>query len=139
MPPSYLPSTEPETTERVATTPAKMAAALRTFFRIADAWQLGAEDAGVLLGKPSRATLFNWKAADVRRLPHDTLCRISYVLGIWKALQIMFPTPERADAWVRKPNTLLGGQSALQRMLAGDLTDLAAVRALLDAARGDGA
>jgi hypothetical protein len=93
----------------------------------------------VLLGRPSRATLFNWKAGEVRRLSHDTLCRVSYVLGIWKALQILFPTPERADAWVRKRNALLHGQSPLQRMLAGDVTDLAAVRAVLDAARGDGA
>jgi hypothetical protein len=136
---TYLPSTEPERPQRQDLTPAKVAAAMRTFFRIADAWGLTAEESGVLLGRPSRATLFKWKAGDVRRLAYDTLRRVSYVLGIWKALQILFPAPTQADAWVRKPNALLGGQTALQRMLAGDVTDLAAVRALLDAARGDGA
>ena len=136
---AYRYSPEPTVVGRLALTPAKMAAGLRTFFRIAEAWQLDAEQTRRLLGQPSRATLFNWKSADVSRLPHDTLCRISYVLGIWKALQILLPQPAQADAWLHKPNALLGGQSALQRMLAGDITDLAMVRALLDAARGDGA
>jgi hypothetical protein len=94
------------------------------------------EQARVLLGGPSRATLYNWKAGRVRALPHDTLQRISYLLGIHKALQILYSDPALADVWVRRPNAAFGGQSALERMLAGDVTDLAAVRCHLDAARG---
>ena len=57
-------------------------------------------------------------------------------MGIHKALRHLFKEPARAYAWVKKPNAAFGGQSALERMLAGDVTDLAAVRAYLDAERG---
>ena len=110
--------------------------AVRAFFRLAELWGLTMEQARVLLGRPSRATLYNWKAGRVRALPHDTLRRISYLLGIHKALQILYSDPALADAWIQRPNAAFGGQSALERMLAGDVSDLAAVRAHLDAARG---
>jgi Protein of unknown function (DUF2384) len=97
------------------------------------------EEARVLLGRPSRARLYNWKAGRVRGLPHDTLQRISYLLGIHKALQILYSDPALADGWVRRPNSAFGGQSALERMLAGDMVDLAAVRAYLGGVRGGGA
>jgi len=90
----------------------------------------------LLLGRPSRATMYNWKAGRARAVPHDTLRRISYLLGIYKALQILYREPHLADTWIRRPNAAFGGQSALERMLAGDVTDLAAVRSHLDAARG---
>ncbi|MEO6593337.1 MAG: MbcA/ParS/Xre antitoxin family protein [Planctomycetota bacterium] len=118
--------------------PGKIAIAMSAFFRLADAWQLSADEARTLLGQPARATFFQWKAGQVGRVPYDTIRRISWLLGIWKALQILFPVAERADAWVRRQNSLLGGQSALQRMLAGDVTDLAEVRSMLDYARGGG-
>ena len=112
------------------------AVALRAFFRLAELWGLTMEQARVLLGRPSRATLYNWKAGRAGTLPHDTLQRISYLLGIHKALQILYGDAALADAWVRRPNAAFGGRSALEHMLAGDVTDLAAVRAHLDAARG---
>jgi Protein of unknown function (DUF2384) len=112
------------------------AVALRAFFRLVELWGLTMEQARVLLGRPARATLYNWKAGRVRALPHDTLRRISYLLGIHKALQILYSDPALADSWIQRPNAAFGGQSALERMLAGDVTDLAAVRAHLDAARG---
>jgi hypothetical protein len=112
------------------------AVALRAFFRLAELWGLSMEQARVLLGRPSRATLYNWKAGKAKSLPYDTLRRISYLLGIFKALQILYQDPALADAWLARPNAAFGGQSATERMLAGDVTDLAAVRAHLDAARG---
>jgi hypothetical protein len=123
---------------RIGESPAKVAIALRAFFRLADAWQLSTDEARMLLGQPARATFFQWKAGRCGRLSHDVVRRISWLLGIWKALQILFSDAGRADAWIRSENALLGGQSALQRMLAGDVSDLAAVRAVLDAARGGG-
>jgi hypothetical protein len=110
--------------------------ALCAIFRLVDLWGLTMEEVRVLLGQPSRARLYNWKAGKIRGLPHDTLRRISYLLGIHKALQILYSEPALADAWIRRSNAAFGGQSALERMLAGDITDLAAVRAHLDAARG---
>ena len=110
--------------------------ALRAFFRLVGLWGLSMEEARVLIGRPSRATLYNWKAGKVRSLPHDTLRRVSYLLGIHKALQILYADPTLADGWLKRPNQAFGGQGALERMLAGDVADLAAVRAHLDAARG---
>ena len=121
------------------TTPADVAgAALRTFFRIAEAWGLTTEEQMILLGSPSRSTFFAWKKKGVDRLPRDVLERLSYIFGIWKALQILLPDPAAADAWVRQPNTapLFGGKSALSRMLSGNVADLYVVRQYLEAERG---
>ena len=123
-------------TEQAPAEAHKDSVALRAFFRLAELWGLTMEQARLLLGRPSRATLYKWKAGRVRSGPYDTLRRISYLHGIYKALQILYRDPQLADAWISRPNAAFGGQSALERMLAGDLSDLAAVRAHLDAARG---
>jgi hypothetical protein len=115
------------------------AAGLRAFFNISRDWALSEQEQLILLGQPSRSTYYKWKSApetaDVKR---DTLERLSYVLGVYKALQILLPDLAAADAWVKKPNTapLLGGKSALDRMLGGNVGDLLAVRQYLDAQRG---
>ena len=108
------------------------------FLRISDAWGLAAEEQRVILGSPSRSTFRRWSTSPERLvLRADTLERISYVLGIFKALQVLFPEPERADAWIRRRVEAppLNGQSALQRMLAGRVVDLADVRRYLDSLR----
>lgn len=117
----------------------KVAIAVKAAFSAMDAWGITNEEARILLGQPKRSTFYHWKRGDVRGVPYDTIRRISYLLGIWKALQILFQDTDQADGWVRRKSEQLGGQSALERMLGGDVTDLAAVRKLLDAARGDGA
>lgn len=113
--------------------------ALRTFFRIAEAWSLTTDQQMTLLGITARSTYFNWKkrTADTV-LPKDTLERISYILGIYKALQILLPDTAAADAWVKRPNSapLFAGHSALDRMLSGHVADLFVVRQYLDAQRG---
>lgn len=111
--------------------------ALRAFFRIADAWRLTVQEQVTLLGVP-RSTYFSWKKKETESLPKDTIERISYILGIYRALQILLPDPRAADAWVRKPNAAppFQGQSALQRMLSGRVADLYVVRQYLDAERG---
>ena len=112
--------------------------ALRTFFRIAELWGLSVDEQMTLLGVTSRSTFFKWKRAQAVTLPKDTLERISYILGIYKALQILLPDEHAADAWIRKPNAvpLFAGQSALSRMLSGHVSDLYVVRQYLDAQRG---
>ncbi len=118
---------------------AMSAAGLRAFFNIARDWQLSTDAQMTLLGAPGRSTFFKWKAApESADLKRDTLERLSYLLGIYKALQILLPDPAAADAWVNKPNdaTVFGGRSALARMLAGNVADLYAVRQYLDAQRG---
>jgi hypothetical protein len=115
------------------------AAGLRAFFNIARDWGLNTDAQMVLLGTPGRSTFFKWKAApESADLKRDTLERLSYILGIYKALQVLLPATESADAWVKQPNSapLFGGKSALDRMLAGNVADLLAVRQYLDAQRG---
>jgi hypothetical protein len=112
--------------------------ALRAFFQLAEHWQLRIADQRKLLGDPPESTFYKWKRQQDGLPGRDTIERISYLLGIWKALQILFPDPPQADAWLHKPNqtSLFGGQSALERMLSGNVADLFVVRQYLDAQRG---
>jgi hypothetical protein len=112
--------------------------ALRAFFKLAERWKLRVADQRKLLGDPPESTFYNWKRERDGALSRDTLERISYLLGIFKALAILFPQPDRADAWLRRPNDAptFGGQSALERMLSGNVADLYVVRQYLDAQRG---
>lgn len=115
------------------------AAGLRAFFNIAQAWGLNTDEQMTLLGSPGRSTFFKWKSAPENAdLKRDTLERLSYLLGIYKALQILLPDSSAADAWVKKPNAapMFAGKSALERMLGGNISDLLAVRQYLDARRG---
>lgn len=112
------------------------AVAKRGFFRIAELWGMTVDQMRVVLGAPSRSTFYNWKKGEGGLLPRDTLERISYVLGIYKGLQVLFPDAHQADAWVGKPNQAFGGRSALERMLAGNVADLQAVRSYVDYVRG---
>lgn len=130
---------QPRSLDRAGFDPDELgSAALTAFFNITAAWGLGAEEERVLLGLPPRSTFFKWKSERAARLSADTLERISYVMGIYKALHILLPTQEMADGWVKKPNKAsgFGGKSALQKMLAGRVVDLADVRRYLDAQRG---
>jgi len=109
--------------------------ALEGFFGIMDRWKADNGTMRKILGSPPERTFYAWKSGEVVRLPYDTFCRIGYVAGIWKALQIVYSRPELADGWVSRPNRAFGGQTPLERMSAGDVTDLAAVRSYVDAAR----
>jgi hypothetical protein len=113
-------------------------AGLRAFARIAEAWGLSVAEQLKLLGIGSRSTYFKWRREQTPRLQQDTLERLSYLLGIYKSLQILLPDPRAADEWVRKPNSAppFGGRSALDRMLSGQVADLYVVRQYLDAVRG---
>ncbi|MEO7149039.1 MAG: MbcA/ParS/Xre antitoxin family protein [Rhodanobacteraceae bacterium] len=112
--------------------------ALRAFFKLAKRWDLRATEQRKLLGDPPESTFYKWKRERDGALGRDTLERVSYLLGIFKALAILFPDPVRADTWLRKPNTAptFGGKSALERMLSGNVADLFVVRQYLDVQRG---
>jgi len=112
--------------------------ALRAFLKIAELWRLSTDEQMTLLGVSTRSTFFGWKKDRETVLSRDTLERISYILGIYKALQILLPDEKAADEWVRRPNSAppFGGRSALERMLSGQVADLFVVRQYLDAQRG---
>jgi hypothetical protein len=114
------------------------APALRTFFNIADVWRLSNQEQRALLGWPPESTFFKYKSGQPGTLSYDTLIRISLVLGIYKALGILYPEPELAHRWIRLPNSnpLFGGRPAIELMTGGDVDGLYQVRRLLDARRG---
>ncbi|PWG03507.1 MbcA/ParS/Xre antitoxin family protein [Sphingosinicella humi] len=111
--------------------------ALRTFFRIADAWSLSEAEQAKLLGLSDAAMVRHrqGKGGEAEALEAETLERISYILGIFKRINTLLPSPERADAWMRRPNSaqVFGGRSPIERLSTGTLEDLQAVRRYLDA------
>ncbi|UUP19882.1 MbcA/ParS/Xre antitoxin family protein [Nitratireductor thuwali] len=98
-------------------------------------WNLTDEQAAILLDMPVR-TYARWKAGAIGRIDRDRRARLSNLMGIHKALRIIFREPQRAYSWISRPNEAFGGNSALDIMLGGELTDLMRVRRYLDAERG---
>jgi hypothetical protein len=117
---------------------ALLAAGLRSFFRLAEEWQLSEAEQIILLGLPPDFVLDRWRRGDLVAASGETLERISHLLWIYKAIHTLLPVPERANGWMRAPNSapLFGGRSALDRMLSGDMADLRCVRTYLDAQLG---
>lgn len=115
--------------------------ALKGFFKIAELWQLSPSEMTTMLGGIHRSTLYKYQGLAREggvELGRDLMERISYTLGIYKALRILFPSEERAVQWVRRPNSAspFNGGTALEWMLRGSIVDLADVRRYLDAQRG---
>jgi hypothetical protein len=129
----HMPAQEP-VTGRI--TEAEAAAMLRAAFNLFKLWQVNDGQAKILLGEPSSSTFYRWKRGEIGTIPRDTIWRLGDLMGIHKALRYMFLEPERAYAWISKPNAAFGGRTALDRMLGGAPTDIAAVRNYLDAERG---
>ncbi|WP_296945692.1 antitoxin Xre/MbcA/ParS toxin-binding domain-containing protein [uncultured Massilia sp.] len=111
--------------------------ALLGFFRLAAAWRVRDDDARELLGGLSSSAFYDWKKHPERVLEVDRITRISYLLGIYKALHILYGDA-LADEWVHLPNTnaVFQGRTPLAYMLAGGLLAMQTVRRLLDARRG---
>jgi hypothetical protein len=111
--------------------------ALKGFFRLAATWKLRDEDARELLGGLSSSAFYEWKKNPERVLEVDRITRISYLIGIYKALHILHGD-KLADEWVSLPNrnVIFSGQTPLAYMQAGGLLAMQTVRKLLDARRG---
>ena len=111
--------------------------ALTGFFKLAGAWQLREEDARELLGGLSASAFYDWKKNPDRVLEVDRITRISYLLGVYKALHILYGD-KLADEWVHlhNSNLIFGGRTPLAVMLGGGLLAMQTVRQLLDARRG---
>ncbi len=112
---------------------------LPAIFTIFSQWRLTGAQQMTLLGLSNEKTLYNWKSQPEKaKLTRDLLERTSYILGIYKSLQILLPDQVLADQWLATPNdnTLFNGTTPLDRILAGQVVDLAVVRDFLDAQRG---
>ena len=111
--------------------------ALSGFFRIIRRWKLRDEDARELLGGISSSAYYEWKKHPARILDVDRITRISYLVGIYKALHILYGD-KLANEWVALPNSnaIFAGRTPLAFMMAGGLLAMQSVRKLLDARRG---
>jgi Antitoxin Xre/MbcA/ParS C-terminal toxin-binding domain len=121
--------------------------AIRAFFRLTSHWKLRDEDARGLIGGISNGSFYhlkrsagktpNAKTLDAKTLDQDELTRVSLLVGIFKALNILYGT-KLADAWVQLPNSnpIFGGETPLAYMLKGGVPSILRVRQLLDARRG---
>jgi hypothetical protein len=115
---------------------------LRTLLNIAGQWQLTEVERLRLLGSPPRSTYHQWRskalAGEAISLPLDTLLRISAVLGIHKALRILFRTEQEGLHWLRQPNRSLpfAGATPMRLLLNGTQDGIMQVRRFLDAMRG---
>lgn len=116
-------------------TDAEGAAMLRAALTLFGKWDITDDEAATLLDLPVR-TYRRWKTGQLGRLDRDTKARLSNILGIHKALRLLFTEPQRSYAWIKAPNAVYGGRTALDVMLGGELTDLMRVRHYLDAERG---
>lgn len=111
--------------------------ALKGFFKLVAAWKVRDEDARQLLGGLSNSAWYEWKKNPDRTLEVDCITRISYLLGIYKALHIIYGD-QLADEWVQLPNSnlIFAGRTPMSYMLGGGLLAMQTVRQLLDARRG---
>ncbi len=98
-------------------------------------WGVTDDQAAIILDLPRR-TFARWKTGEIGRIGRDGKARLSNLMGIHKALRIIFKEPARGYGWIKAPNAVLSGRSALDVMLHGELTDLMRVRHYLDAERG---
>lgn len=111
------------------------AAMFRAVVNLFGKWRLTDDQAATLLDLPPR-TYRRWKAEGPSRISRDGAARLSNLMGVHKALRLIFVEPQRGYEWVSKINDAFGGQSALTVMLGGELTDIMRVRRYLDAERG---
>lgn len=119
-----------------AITDEEAAALARATVNLFRAWQLSDAEARTLLGDMAPRTWARWKKGDIGRIDRDLRARMAILMGVHKALRYLFTDPARGYAWIRKSNAAFDGQSALDIMLRGEITDLIDLRAYLDAERG---
>jgi uncharacterized protein (DUF2384 family) len=110
-------------------------AMLRAATNLFGLWKLSDKQAAILLDVPTR-TYARWKSGGKASVGRDLRTRLSNLMGIHKALRIVFREPQRGYDWVHAPNSAFGDKSALEVMLGGELTDLMRVRRDLDSERG---
>jgi hypothetical protein len=111
--------------------------AIKAFLNIMERWGVRDKDARVLLGGMSNGQFYEMKKKPERNLDADTLTRISYLVGVFKALNILY-SEKLADAWVQRANTnrIFGGETPLAYMMKGGQSAMQVVRRLVDARRG---
>jgi len=135
--PLDIPATRPEERTKPEVRKRMSGPAMRTFLNIAEKWRLSGKEQIAILGAPAASTFYKYKAGDVGTLSLDLLTRISLVLGIYKALHILYPDAALADRWIKLPNAnpMFGGRTPAEFIAQGEMDCLYRLRRLLDARR----
>jgi hypothetical protein len=123
---------EGETSFYSIVTPAENAA-VRVFEGLARAWRLEPQEQLALLGVRDVDQYDALAKAPLEEMPVDVLERVSTLLTIFESINTLLSIPERADRWVRQPNTapLFEGRSALDLMLDRGTAGMRQVRSYL--------
>lgn len=108
----------------------------RAVIRLFGHWGVTDAQAAILLGDIAVRTYQRWKQGEYGRWTVDLAARLSNLIGIHKALRLLYTETERGYRWINAPNRAFGDRSALDVMLGGQLTDLMRVRRYLDSYRG---
>jgi uncharacterized protein (DUF2384 family) len=113
------------------------APAIAAFFAIVDKWQLRNEDAMALLGGASHGRYFELKKNRKGLLSQDELTRVSLLIGIFKALNILF-SQRLANQWTTRPNSnpMFNDAPPLHLLTRAGVPGMIGVRRLLDSRRG---
>lgn len=135
MEPNLVGGVTPEPFSQRPLTDSEGAAMFRAAVKLFGHWGMTDAEAATVLDLPGR-TYARWKSASPGRLGRDGKARLSNLMGIHKALRIIFMEPRRGYEWIKKPNTRFQGKSVLDVMLGGELTDLMRVRRAVDDERG---
>jgi hypothetical protein len=111
---------------------------IKAFLRIAEKWGVKDQDARELLGGMSSGSFYDMKKESTQRvLGQDTLTRISLLVGIFKALNILY-SEHLADSWMTLANSnpMFRGSTPLAYILRLGQPGMMQVRQMLDARRG---
>jgi uncharacterized protein (DUF2384 family) len=111
--------------------------AIEAFFAIVEKWELRNEDAMALLGGVSHGRYYELKKNRKGLLAQDELTRISLLIGIFKALNILF-SRKLANQWASRPNSnsMFHNAPPLEMLIRGGVPGMIGVRRLLDSRRG---
>lgn len=106
----------------------------KSLMNLVQRFDLKEGEARILMGDMPRSTYTSHKA----KLNRDQKERVSYLLGIYKSLRILFDDGEQARTWINRENTLppFNGVTPKYYMLEGGIVRLAEVRKFLDFWRG---
>jgi hypothetical protein len=123
-------------TGAAAYAPDEIEAMQRTVGAVLGRWGVTDVDAAVILGGISPKTYRRWRDGEYGRVNRDLADRMSYILGIHRALRIIFAEPAQGYRWMQQPNARFAGQTPLQLLLRGGMEDLRRLRRYLDSVRG---
>ncbi len=114
------------------------AIAWKALEKIIDKFHLTESEAITLMGEIPRSSYYHGIKKHVGRLTRDQKERISFLLGIYKALRILFIDSAQGMSWINRNNQLppFNGRTPKDYMLEGSIIHLAEVRRFLDFWRG---